>query len=264
MNPTLTIITFTERLFMKNSLSQNLGFLSLPYLRDEIDSLMADAVKKQMPLAEFFNIVIEAEVFQKQQRAIDRRISRAKFPQKKAIETFDWSHPKKINIELVRYLFTLNFLEGEHKKNVAFLGLPGLGKTHLMTALGIQACRHGYSVIFETAANVINMLHAAQASGDIIKALKIYTRPDILCLDEIGFLPIDQTGANLLFQVFSARYERGATMLTSNKAFKDWGEIFNDSAIASAILDRILHHCEVVTIEGKSYRMNPKKTITTV
>lgn len=241
-----------------NSLTQNLDYLGLNYLRDEFESILADAVKKQTPLNEFFSTVIEAEVAQKKMRVTERRISQAHFPQRKELQTFDWTHPTKINAEQIRYLATLKFLEGEYKKNIAFIGLPGLGKTHLMIAIAMEACRHGYTVLFETAANIINRLHASQSAGDIMKTLKFYTKPDILCMDEIGYLPIDKRGANLLFQVISARYETGSTLLTSNKAFKDWGEIFNDPTIASAILDRVLHHCEVVTVEGKSYRMTPR------
>mgnify|MGYP001637925281 CR=1 FL=1 len=240
---------------MSLNLTQKLDFLGLTYLRDEFNNLIEDAVKKKMPIQDFFTSIIDTEVAQKMQRVTDRRIAQARFPQKKYIDNFDWNHPTKIDVDLVRYLFSLKFLEGDYKKNVAFIGLCGLGKTHLMLALALEACRNGYSVIFDTAANIVNRLSAAQAEGDIMKALRYYSKPDILAIDEIGYLPIDKRGANLLFQVFSSRYEKGSIMLTTNKAFKDWGDIFNDSTTASAVLDRILHHCEVVMIEGKSYRM---------
>ena len=241
-----------------DTLKQNLDYLGLSYLRDEFESLLADAAKKNMSITDFFKSVIQTEVAYKQQRAAERRIAQANFPQNKSLENFDWNHPSKINVEHVRFLATLKFLEGEYKNNVAFIGLPGLGKTHLMISIAMAACQRGYSVMFETAANIVNRLHAAQKTGELIKTLKYYTKPDILCMDEIGYLPIDNQGANLLFQVVSSRYETGSIMLTSNKAFKDWGEIFKDATVASAILDRILHHCEVITIEGKSYRMTPK------
>lgn len=238
---------------MQNKLIENLDYLGLPYLKAEIFNMIETAVQKGTPLAGFFSMAINLEATEKYLRASERRISQARFPQKKTLESFDWGHPEKINEELVRYLFSLKFVE--KNKNIAFLGLPGLGKTHLMTALGLHACSNGYSVRYETAANIINQLHAAQADGNFMQALKRYTRADILCIDEIGYLPIDQLGANLLFQVISSRYEIGSIILTSNKAFKDWNEIFNDSTITSAILDRLLHHCDVITIEGKSYRM---------
>jgi DNA replication protein DnaC len=135
----------------------------------------------------------------------------------------------------------------------------GLGKTHLASALGYEACLKGYKTLFTTAIDVINTLSAAQAAGRMKQELKRYIRPSLLILDELGFLPIDKAGADLLFQVISQRYEQGALVITSNRAFKDWPEIFNnDSTLTSAILDRLLHHAETVLIEGKSYRMKEK------
>lgn len=242
-------------------LTAQLDFLGLPYLRDEFSNIIEDAVKKKLSITEFFSTIIEAEAAAKRQRIIERRIIQARLPQRKYLDNFDWNHPSKIDVELVRYLFTMKFMEGNFKRNVIFAGLCGLGKTHLMLALCLEACKHGYSVIFETAANIINHLNAAQANGEIMKAIRNYSKPDILAIDEIGYLPIDKTGANLLFQVINSRYESGSIMLTTNKAFKEWGSIFNDSVIASAILDRILHYAEVVMIEGKSYRMSHRNSI---
>jgi len=137
--------------------------------------------------------------------------------------------------------------------------LVGLGKTHLATALGYAACQHGHSVLFANAIDVINTLSAAQTKGVLKTQLKRYLSPAILVLDEVGYLPIDQRGADLLFQVISQRYERGSIILTSNKAFKQWPAIFNgDSTITSAVLDRLLHHAEAVLIEGSSYRMKDR------
>ena len=139
------------------------------------------------------------------------------------------------------------------------MGLVGLGKTHLATALGYAACQHGHSVLFANAIDVINTLSAAQTKGVLKTQLKRYLSPAILVLDEVGYLPIDQRGADLLFQVISQRYERGSIILTSNKAFKQWPAIFNgDSTITSAVLDRLLHHAETVVIEGSSYRMKDR------
>ena len=157
----------------------------------------------------------------------------------------------------VKNLFHLEFID--KKANVIFLGGVGLGKTHLATAVGYAACLKGYSVLFTSAIDVINTLTAAQNAGMLKQELKKYTRPALLILDELGYLPIDKTGADLLFQVFSFRYEQGAMIITSNRAFKNWPEIFNnDSTLTSAILDRLLHHAETVVIEGKSFRMKDK------
>lgn len=146
-------------------------------------------------------------------------------------------------------------LPGE-KRNVIFIGSVGLGKSHLASALAHTACLQGHSALFTSATNIINSLAAAQATGGIKREMQKYLKPTLLVIDELGYLPIDKFGADCLFQVISARYERSSTIITSNRAFKHWAEIFNnDSTITSALLDRLLHHAETVLIEGRSYRM---------
>lgn len=147
----------------------------------------------------------------------------------------------------------------KQKANIIFVGGVGLGKSHLATAIAYQACLKGHKVAFFNTIKVINNLSAAQLQGTLNKELKKYTNPDLLLLDEIGYLPIDQRGADLLFQVISHRYEQGSTIITTNKAFKQWPTIFNnDATITSAVLDRLLHHASTITIQGKSYRMKDK------
>jgi DNA replication protein len=154
----------------------------------------------------------------------------------------------------VQHHFGLGFIKD--KANLIYLGGVGLGKTHLATALGYTACLQGHSVLFASAIDVINTLAAAKSAGRLKQELKKYTKPALLILDELGYLPIDKSGADLLFQVISVRYEQGSIMLTSNRAFKEWPKMFNnDSTLTSAILDRLLHHAEIVVIEGKSFRM---------
>jgi DNA replication protein DnaC len=139
---------------------------------------------------------------------------------------------------------------------VVFLGGVGLGKTHLATALGYQACLKGHTLLFTTAIDAVNNLLAAQTTGRLKQELKKYHQPSVLILDELGYLPIDKSGADLLFQIISQRYEQGSVIITTNRAFKDWPKIFNnDATLTSALLDRLLHHTETVIIEGKSYRM---------
>ena len=139
---------------------------------------------------------------------------------------------------------------------MVLLGGVGLGKTHLATAFGYQACLRGHSVLFTTAVDAINNLTAAQTTGHLKQELNKYQKPSVLCIDELGYLPIDKTGADLLFQIISKRYEHGSVIITSNRAFKDWPKIFNnDATLTSALLDRFLHHADTVVIEGKSYRM---------
>ena len=147
----------------------------------------------------------------------------------------------------------------EAAQDLVFVGNQGTGKTHLLTALGYVACQKGISVRFTRAIDMVNELTTAQINGTLGKALKVYTNPSLLLLDELGYLPIDKTGADLLFQVISQRYEHGSIILTTNKIYKKWAEIFNnDSTFTSAVLDRLLHHAETVRIEGKSYRMKDR------
>jgi DNA replication protein DnaC len=239
------------------TLDQHLDYLKLPYLKENCRPLSAEANAKHWSHLDYLGQLIDGEAAARQDRAIARRINAARFPVIKTLEAFRWDWPKKINRLQIQDLFRLRFVE--EKSNVIFLGLVGLGKTHLATALGYAACQHGHSVLFANAIDVINTLSAAQTKGALKAELKRYLSPAVLVLDEVGYLPIDQRGADLLFQVISQRYERGSIILTSNKAFKQWPAIFNgDSTITSAVLDRLLHHAETVLIEGSSYRMKDR------
>ena len=240
-----------------STLDRNLDYLKLAYLKDNCRPFTAEAATKHWSHLDYLSRLIEGEAAARQDRAIARRIKEARFPVLKTLEAFRWDWPKKINRLQVQDLFRLRFIE--EKANVIFLGLVGLGKTHLATALAYAACQNGYSVLFANAIDVINTLSAAQTNGILKTELKRYLAPALLVLDEVGYLPIDQRGADLLFQVISQRYERGSLIVTSNKAFKQWPTIFNgDSTITSAVLDRLLHHAETVVIEGSSYRMKDK------
>lgn len=232
----------------------HLRYLKLPFIRDHYQEMAAQAAKKHWLHVDYLANLVSGEADLRRDRSIERRIRTARFPLIKTLDQFNWSWPQKINRIQVQNLFRLNFVKD--KANVIFLGGVGLGKTHLASALGYAACLKNHTVLFATAVDLINTLAAAQAQGRMKQELKKYTRPDLLVLDELGFLPIDKTGADLLFQVISLRYEQGALVITSNKAFKDWPEIFNnDATLTSAILDRLLHHAETVLIEGTSYRM---------
>ena len=238
-------------------LERHLKYLKLPFIREHYKPAADRAARKNWTHIGYLENLVEGEAALRRDRAIRRRIGTARFPVIKTLDQFNWSWPKKINRMQVKNLFRMQFVAD--KSNVIFLGGVGLGKSHLAAALGYQACLEGHSVLFATAIDVINTLAAAQAAGCMKQELKKYTRPSLLVLDELGFLPIDKAGADLLFQVISLRYERGALVITSNRAFKDWVEIFNnDSTLTSAILDRLLHHAETVVIEGTSYRMKDK------
>ena len=246
---------------MKNRpslLSDHLHSLKLRYIADQHAPLAAEAARQQWDHLEYLRRLIEGEYNDHHQRRVAARIKSARFPVVKTLEQFNWTWPKKINRLQVQNLFRLEFLA--NKANVVFLGNVGAGKTHLGTALGYAACLEGHSVLFSGAIEVINDLQAAQKQGGLKRALKRYLRPALLILDEVGYLPIDQKGADLLFQVISQRYERGSIVLTTNKPFKQWASIFNnDGTIASAVLDRFLHHADTVVIEAASYRMKDQQ-----
>jgi DNA replication protein DnaC len=185
---------------------------------------------------------------------VERRLQSAHLPGIKTLDGFDWTWPKQINRTLIQHLFRLDFIP-KHG-NVIVLGTVGVGKTHLAIALAHTACLQGETVLFTRAVDIVNVLAAAQASGDMKREMARLAKPSLLVIDELGYLPIDKFGADALFQVISQRYERGSTVITSNRAFKQWPEIFNnDSTLTSALLDRLLHHAETVVIEGRSYRM---------
>lgn len=235
-------------------LSDLLTYLKLPSIKANYDEVAKLATSKEWNHVEYLTELIRQEAEQKKDRAIQNRIKQARFPVVKTLDVFDWSWPQKINKPQIQNIFRLSFIK--NKSNVVFVGGVGLGKTHLSLALGYQACLMGHKVLFTSAIDVVNSLVAAQKAGRLKQELKTYMKPSLLILDELGYLPIDKTGADLLFQIISQRYEQGAIIITTNKVFKDWPSIFNnDSTLTSALLDRLLHHTEPVVIEGKSYRM---------
>src|SRR5919109_1871761 len=232
----------------------HLTYLKLAVMAQHYAELATQAAHKTWPHVEYLARLVEGEAHLRHDRATQSRIRLARFPVIKTLEQFRWDWPTRINRLQVQHQFHLEFIKA--KANLIFLGGVGLGKTHLATALGYAACLQGYSVLFASAIDVINTLAAAKNAGRLKAELKKYTKPDLLILDELGYLPIDKAGADLLFQVISLRYEQGAIVITSNRAFKEWPKIFNnDSTLTAAILDRLLHHAETIIIEGKSFRM---------
>ena len=237
-----------------NILEADLRILGLSFMADHYAQLSAKAAKNQIGHQDYLAELTRGEIDLRHDRATARRVRNARFPVVKTLDHFNWSWPKKINRMAIQNLFRLQFMED--KANAVFLGTVGLGKTHLAAALGYTACLAGKSVLFTTAVDAINTLAAAQAASRLKVEMKKYLAPSLLILDELGYLPIDKHGADLLFQVISQRYERGSTVITSNRAYKKWPEIFNnDSTLTSALLDRLLHHAETMLIEGPSYRM---------
>jgi len=237
-----------------DSIAQHLKYLKLPFIGEHYTEVVGRAAKEEWSHLKLLETLVEGEAEFRRDRATQRRIRQARFPVIKTLDGFLWTWPKNINKMQVQNLFKLDFVKS--RSNVIFLGGVGLGKTHLATALAHTACLNGVSVLFTTAIDVINGLSAAQEAGRFQQELKKYLKPSLLVLDELGYLPIDKHGADLIFQVISHRYERGSMVISTNRAYKNWPEIFNnDATLTSAILDRILHHAETVVIEGKSFRM---------
>jgi len=184
---------------------------------------------------------------------LERRIRQAKLPSRKTLEDYKFTFPKRIPKQQILRLFDCDFV-AQHQCAV-LIGATGIGKSHLLNALGYTACEKGISVRWTRAIDMINTLTTAQINGTLEKKLKEYTRPDLLLLDELGYLPIDKRGADLMFQVVAARYECGSIVITTNRTFREWGKIFDvDNTLATAIIDRLMHHGQALVIQGKSFR----------
>jgi DNA replication protein DnaC len=241
----------------KNDLARldaQLQRLHLHYIQEHYQDLADKASEHQLSPLDYLAQLIDGEAAIREQRSIERRIRNARFPVLKTLDDFQWNWPKKINRPQIQNLFRLAFIATN--TNVIMIGNVGLGKTHLSIALGHTACQNGHSVLFTTAVDIINTLAAAQSAGRLKREFQRYLKPALLIIDELGYLPIDKLGADLLFQIISQRYERAPMVITTNRVYKHWSQIFNnDSTLTSAILDRVLHHADTVIIEGKSFRM---------
>jgi DNA replication protein DnaC len=236
-------------------LSKLLQRLQLSHIRAHYHELAQTALEQDWGHIDYLQRLIEGEIARRDDTRLERRIRQARFPLIKTLDQFQWNWPKKINRPQIQNLFRLQFIE--QKSNAIFLGGVGLGKTHLSLALGHTACLRGHSVLFTTAIDIIHTLSAAAAvgAGVLKRTMQRYLKPALLICDEVGYLPIDKLGADLLFQIISERYERGSILLSTNRAFKNWPEIFNhDAVLTSALLDRLLHHAEVCLVDGKISR----------
>lgn len=235
-------------------LETQLQRLQLRHFKNHYQAAADKAAEQQRSHVDYLAQLADGETALRENRSIERRVRNARFPVLKTLEDFQWSWPRKINRPQIQNLFRLAFIASH--TNVVLIGNVGLGKTHLSIALGHAACLNGHSVLFTTAIDIVNTLAAAQAAGRLKRELARYLKPALLIVDELGYLPIDKLGADLLFQIISQRYERAPMVITTNRAYKHWSQIFNnDSTLTSAILDRVLHHAETVIIEGKSFRM---------
>jgi DNA replication protein DnaC len=243
---------------MDDDLKDKLIRLKLIFMAEHYRAAAQKASRENQSHVAFLRDLVEHEITGKQQRLVGLRIRQARFPVIKTLEAFDFSFPKKINKREILRLFDLDFVS--RKDNLVLLGPSGVGKSHLALAIGYRACQKGHKVLFTTAVNLINQLTASMADASFMSAMKRYCRCELLIIDELGFLPIDKHGADLLFQVVSSRYECGSIALTTNLPFKEWAKVFNDdNSLASAVADRLVHHAEVVEIQGESYRVKARR-----
>jgi DNA replication protein DnaC len=238
-------------------LDRDLTELKLLAIAQSYREVLDEAARKGCSALEILATLIGMEQTARQQRALERRIREARLPKRKTLDEYDFNFPKRIPKAAILRLFDCDFI-GRHGCAV-FIGPTGTGKTHLINALGYTACERGYSTRYTRVEEMINHLTTAQINGLLGKALKFYVRPSLLLLDELGYLPIDKRGADLLFQVVAARYEAGSIVLSTNRPFREWGKLFDvDNTLATALIDRLMHHGEAIVIQGSSYRMKDK------
>lgn len=238
---------------LRDQIRGQLADLKMPGALEALDSVLSRIDGGQMNAPEAIRAVLAAQIGLRNNRRLEAAMRSSRLPTIKTLADFDFSFQPSLKREQLDSLATLGFLE--RKENVVFLGPPGVGKTHLAIALAIRAAEYGRRVYYGTLGELIASLEEAQAAGKLIARMKTLTHPSLLVVDEIGYLPVSRTGAMLFFQLMSRRYEHASTVLTSNKGFEEWGEIFGDEVMATALIDRLLHHCHILNIRGNSYRM---------
>lgn len=240
-----------------SQLDRDLAELKLLEIAKSYREVLDEAARKGSSSLEVLRTLIGMEAAARHERALARRIREARLPPLKTLADYDFNFPKRVPKAAILRLFDCDFID-RHGCSV-LIGPTGTGKTHLLTALGYVACEKRYSVRYTRVVDLLNHLTTAQINGTLGKVIGAYVRPSLLLLDELGYLPIDKRGADLLFQVVAARYESGSIVLTTNRIFKDWGTVFDmDSTLATALIDRLMHHGEALVIQGKSYRMRDK------
>ena len=227
--------------------------LSLNRIRENYLSESENAAKAKLSYQDYLYRLIETEALSKIDRSINRRMQISGFPMMRKLEEFDFSYQPKLDEKLIRELANLNFLD--EAKNIVFLGPPGVGKTHLAVGFGIKACQQQKRVAFYSAESLTQLLAINDVAGTLKSILATLSKVDLLIIDELGYAELNKKTASLFFQLVAKRYEKKSIIITTNKPFEQWGQIFTDDVVAAAIIDRLLHHCHPFFINGKSYRM---------
>lgn len=236
-------------------LLNNLELLKLDKIKDYYPNYIEN-IKKDISLTDMLLELTNKEIEYRDERASQIQITVSAFPYKKEIDDFDFDYQPSINKKQILELNSLGFLE--RHENILFVGPSGVGKTHLATSIGITAAKKRYSVYFISCHDLITQLNKAHYENKLDQRIKHFCRYELLIIDEIGYLPVDKQGANLFFQLIAKRYEKHSTIITTNQTFNKWGDVFSDSVLANAILDRLLHHSTVINIKGTSYRIKDK------
>ena len=238
---------------VRDTLRSQLADLKMPGALEALDEILGRVDSGTLHAAGAMDALLHAQITLRNNRRLQAAMRSSRLPAAKTLADFDFTFQPSIKREQIESLHTLGFVE--RRENVILLGPPGVGKTHLAIGLAIAAAQNGRRVYYGTLAELIRSLEEAQAADKLMPRMKTLTYPSLLVVDEIGYLPISRTGAMLFFQLMSRRYERASTVLTSNKSFEEWGEIFGDEVMAAALIDRLLHHCHIVNVRGNSYRL---------
>ena len=244
---------------MNTAMLNHLKDLKLSGVIKTLDMRLEEAVGSSLSYLEFFELLVQDEVTNRSNNANRKRLKKAKFRQHKTIEEFNFSFQPTISRQMIYALATCEFIR--KKENIAFMGPPGTGKSHLATAIGVRAVHQGYQVLFGTVNEMLEELYVSRADNSFNQKLKKYINPDLLILDELGLKKLNQNSVDDFYEIIANRYEQKSTIITSNKSFDEWGRILFDPVLATAILDRFIHHCHFITIKGESYRMKERRDL---
>ena len=243
----------------RDRLRAMLADLKMPGALEAVDGILAQADSGAATAGEAIEQLLDAQIALRNNRRLNTAMRASRLPAVKTLGQFDFAFQPSIKREQIESLHELGFLD--RRENVIFLGPPGVGKTHLAISLAIAAAESGRRVYYGTLTALIESLVDAKAAGQLSRRLRVLTHPALLVVDEIGYLPVSQDGAVLFFQLINARHERASTVLTSNKGFEEWGGVLGDEIMATALIDRLLHHCHIVNIRGNSYRMREHQNL---